>query len=151
MNSEFHQVPYECKWCGKFGHAEASKECPVEWFEKLHKLLTCDACADLLRGRRETVDAVSDVNVRLQRGFAVTKTGTRTIEAQERGDLERTRVSLHMRLQELNRQLDERKNSHDNTEAMVRGGSDSAGREAENDLASAACGPIPESSDIPPE
>lgn len=56
--SEFHEVPYECNWCGKFGHALADKECPVEWIESLHKKLVCNECADLLDQKDRTLSRV---------------------------------------------------------------------------------------------
>ena len=64
--SEYHEVPYECNWCGKFGHALGDKECPTEWLESLHSKLVCNECADLLEGKGKTLEIVRSIEGNLK-------------------------------------------------------------------------------------
>lgn len=54
----WHKILYKCKACGRDGVANASIDCPPEWIDKLHPMLTCDSCYDVIQKERKSVDAI---------------------------------------------------------------------------------------------
>ncbi len=100
-DNPYHEIPYECKWCGLFGHALGFKECTIDWLEQLHSLLTCNRCADKLTTKRLLLDALRHTVYVLETGSILTKTGHRQITTDERINLERDKAIQQRKLREV--------------------------------------------------
>lgn len=114
---EYHEINYECRWCGAAGHALGHKECGVDWLEKLHALLTCNRCADKLDMKRTILEDLRGVIYKLETGTEVTRTGVRPITNDERIDMGRDKAILQRRLREVIGELNTLKKHESRTPA----------------------------------
>lgn len=106
---DFHEIPYDCHFCGRHGRVLGDRTCTVDWLERLHSILVCNPCGDLLDAKNNRLAIVRSIEGRLAAENRLNERGCQTMSSEEKEELRQSFYGHLNRLKDTLRELNSRR------------------------------------------